>query len=92
MRKDKVVTREKIREIDKAMGEHSTAWCSIWGTATNHEHEDRVINSKVSKSENAAQLYLAHKDHKEGDTKTRPGALQTWYQTCLNQWQTAKQI
>ena len=69
---DKKVGREKIREIDKLMSEHSVAWCSMWKTGKNHEQEDRVINSKTSKSENRAKLYLTHKDHKKENGKTRP--------------------
>ena len=69
---DKVINREKIRETDKVMNEHSAAWCSIWRTGTNHEHQDRVVQSKTSKSENRAKLYLAYKDHKKERHKTRP--------------------
>ena len=72
VRNDKVVDRLKVREIDKTMGEHSRAWCSIWGTGANHGQEDRIISSKVTKSENTAKLYLAHKDHKKEENKTRP--------------------
>ena len=69
---DLVVDRMKIRELDKTMGEHSRAWCSIWGTGASHGQEDRIISSKVTKSENTAKLYLAHKDHKKEENKTRP--------------------
>ena len=72
VKNDKVVDRLKVREIDKTMSEHTRAWCSIWGTGANHGQEDRVINSKISKSENTAKLYLAHKDHKAEKNKTRP--------------------
>ena len=71
-RSDKVVGREKVREIDKVMCEHSTAWCSMWKTGRNHDQEDRVIYSKISRSENRAKLYLTHKDHKREPGKTRP--------------------
>ena len=47
VKNDKVVDRLRIREIDKTMGEHSRAWCSIWGTGANHGQEDRIISSKV---------------------------------------------
>ena len=69
---DKKVNREKIRETDKTLNEHSTAWCSIWGTGKHHGQEDRVQSSKVSRSENRAKLYLTHKDHKKEQEKTRP--------------------
>ena len=45
---------------------------NIWGTGRNHEQEDRIIQSKTSKSENRARLYLAYKDHKKEPEKTRP--------------------
>ena len=54
------------------MNEHSTAWCSMWGTGRYHQQEDRVIQSKTSKGENRAKLYLAYKDHKKESFKTRP--------------------
>ena len=71
-KEDKLISREKIREIDKLMSEHSIAWCSMWGTGRNHDQEDRVISSKTSKSENRAKLYLTYKDHKKIPGKTRP--------------------
>ena len=69
---DEEVDREKIREIDKRMNEHSRAWCSIWRTGEHHDHGDRVVASKMTRSENTAKLYLVHKDHKKGAVKTRP--------------------
>ena len=72
VKEDKVINRVKIREIDKIMNEHSTAWCSIWGTGQNHQQEERIVQSKTSKGENRAKLYLAYKDHKKEQLKTRP--------------------
>ena len=69
---DIVVDRAKVRETDKIMNEHSAAWCGMWRTGSAHQHEDRVIQSKTSKSENRAKLYLSFKDHKKGQEKTRP--------------------
>ena len=62
---DKKINREKIRELDKTMNEHSRAWCNMWNTGKDHSQEDRIQNSKTSKSENRAKLYLAYKDHKK---------------------------
>ena len=70
--KDAEVDREKIRETDKIMNEHSRAWISIWKTGANHGQEDRILASKTNKSENTAKLYLAYKDHKTEPGKTRP--------------------
>ena len=68
---DEEIGREKLKEIDKTMSDHATAWVGIWGTGLNHDQTDRIVGSKVSKSENTARLYLLHKDHKK-DLKTRP--------------------
>ena len=69
---DKEVERTKIIETDKVLNEHSAAWCSIWSTGKDHEHQDRVLHSKTSRSENRANLYLTYKDHKKEKEKTRP--------------------
>ena len=69
---DPIINREKIRELDRIMNDHSTAWCSMWGTGVNHQQEDRVQQSKTSTGENRAKLYLAYKDHKKEPFKTRP--------------------
>ena len=68
---DEEIGREKLKEIDTSMSDHATAWVGIWGTGLNHDQTDRIVGSKVSKSENTAKLYLLHKDHKK-DLKTRP--------------------
>ena len=44
----------------------------MWGTGENHGHADRVRASKVTRSENKAELYLSYKDHKAEPGKTRP--------------------
>ena len=69
---DDEVGRVKIVETDKILNDHSSAWCTIWRTGRDHEHQDRVLQSKLSRSENRANLYLTHKDHKREAAKTRP--------------------
>ena len=69
---DTEIGREKIKETDKIMNEHSRAWCNIWSTGAFNDHEDRVISSKINNSENRAKLYLSYKDHKKEKYKTRP--------------------
>ena len=69
---DKEVKRVRMREIDKIMNDHSAAWCSMWNTGKDHGHEDRILSSKMSRSENRANLYLSYKDHKKEQEKTRP--------------------
>ena len=71
--KDKMVTRQEVIEIEETINGHSRAWAHIWGSGKDHKHFDRILTSKVSHSENVANLYLMHKDHKPG-IKTRPTA------------------
>ena len=69
---DKEVDRVKIIETDRILNEHSAAWCSMWSTGKDHDHQDRILHSKTSRSENRANLYLSYKDHKKEKEKTRP--------------------
>ena len=69
---DKRITREKIRELDRVMNEHSRAWYNMWNTGKDHSRKNRIQSSKVSQSENRAKLNLAYKDHKKEPEKTRP--------------------
>ena len=54
------------------MSNHSVAWVGMWRMGQSHEHQDRIAASKTSGSENRAKLYLAYKDHKKEEEKTRP--------------------
>ena len=44
----------------------------MWRTGADHDHEDRIRQSKISNSENRAELYLSYKDHKKQPGKPRP--------------------
>ena len=70
---DKVIDRQELIELEETLNGHSKAWCHIWGSGKDHNHFDRILTSKVTHSENVANLYLMFKDHKPG-TKTRPTA------------------
>ena len=72
-RKDKEISRQELIEIEENLNGHSRAWAQIWSTGDDHNHTSRVMASKVTHSENIADLYLMYKDHKSGD-KTRPTA------------------
>ena len=72
VKNDKIITREEVKKTDKVMNEHSAAWCNMWGTGKHHGQEDRILSSKMTRSENTAKLYLTHKDHKKEPGKTRP--------------------
>ena len=70
--KDRVIEREEVIRRERTLNNHSLSWSKMWGTGRDHGHEDRVRASKVSNSENRAELYLSYKDHKKVPGKTRP--------------------
>ena len=70
--KDEIIERDEILKIEKKLNEHALAWCKMWRTDEAHGHEDRIRQSKVTNSENRADLYLTYKDHKKEPGKTRP--------------------
>ena len=70
--KDRVVDRQETLKIEKLLNQHALAWCKMWRTGEHHGHEDRIRQSKVTNSENKAELYLTYKDHKSVPGKTRP--------------------
>ena len=71
--KDRVIRRHEIIEMEENLNGHSKAWANIWNSGRDHKHFDRIIASKITRSENVADLYLMFKDHKPGK-KTRPTA------------------
>ena len=70
--KDKEIQREEVVKREKILNSHALNWCRMWETGENHGHGDRVRASKVTRSENKAELYLSYKDHKAEPGKTRP--------------------
>ena len=70
--KDRVVDREEILEREKVLNQHSLSWCKMWRTGKDHGHEDRIRQSKITNSENRAELYLSYKDHKKVPGKPGP--------------------
>ena len=71
--KDKEITWEEVKDLEKEIGAHTTAWSLIWNVGQDHNHTDRIIKSKVTRSGSQANLNLLYKDHKDG-RKTRPVA------------------
>jgi hypothetical protein len=69
--RDQEVDRKTIIEKEKHLNGHVFFWSKMWGSGENHNHRDRIIDSKVVSSEQMADLYLMYKDHKEGG-KSRP--------------------
>ena len=63
--KDRKVDREEIVKREKTLNEHSEFWSRMTRAGENMEHNKRIINSRTSKSNNTANLYYLHKDHKK---------------------------
>ena len=72
IKQDKELSRSDMIRTDKILNGNSMAWCKIWGTGSAHGHEERIMTSKTSKSENSSDMYLMYKDHKAEPGKTRP--------------------
>jgi hypothetical protein len=70
-RKDKPVKREEIREIEKNLNGHSRMWAKMMNVGEHANHEDRVMDSVTTKSQNLATMYVLLKDHKK-TRQTRP--------------------
>ena len=68
---DKEISREELRCIERILNGHGMSWSKMWGTGKAHNQEDRVMNSRVSSSENTSDLLVAFKDHKK-EEKGRP--------------------
>ena len=64
--KDEKVDRKTIIEKKKQLNWHVFFWSKIWGSGEDHNHKDRIIDSKVVSSEQLADMYMLYKDHKAG--------------------------
>ena len=71
--KDREIDWPEMRKMEKIVSSHSVAWASMWNCGEDHNHQDRVLKSKNTRSGNQANLTLLFKDHKQGN-KTRPVA------------------
>ena len=69
--KDVEIDRKTIIEKEKQLNGHVFLWSKMWGSGEDHNHRDRIIDSKVVSSEQLADMYILYKDHKEG-RKSRP--------------------
>ena len=50
---------------EKEINGRAISWCKIWGKGRNHKQEERIMNSKVTNSQNLAVLHPLYKDHKK---------------------------
>ena len=71
--KDTEISWGQVKELERRVNQHTIAWELIWRTGEDHNHQERIMRSKATRSGNQANLNLLYKDHKEGD-KTRPVA------------------
>ena len=62
--KDRIIDRDEHRAIERRLNEHSRFWCKMLRSGVNHDHEERIMKSKLCNSENAAPKYYLFKDHK----------------------------
>ena len=58
------VCRKEIKRREKILNSHSAMWCKFSNMGESHGHKDRIWDSKQTKSENLANMYLLAKDHK----------------------------
>ena len=65
-KEDRKLNRTEIRRIERRINEHSKWWCKMINSGASHNHQDRIIASKQSSSENTAPKYYMFKDHKIG--------------------------
>ena len=72
VKKDAEVGRQEVQRCEKTLNLHSLSWIKMWRTGGDHDHGDRIRQSKTTNSENRADLYLSYKDHKKVEGKTRP--------------------
>ena len=71
--KDEEVSWEKVRDMERRVNSHTRAWEMMWRSGEDHNHQERIVRSRVTRSGNQANLTLLYKDHKPGN-KTRPVA------------------
>ena len=71
--KDEEISWETVQKLEKTVNAHTIAWNLIFQAGQDHNHQDRIVRSRNTRSSNQANLSLLYKDHKIGN-KTRPVA------------------
>ena len=46
-RDDKMIDRVEHRRIERRLNDHSRYWCKMLNSGLNHDHQDRVLKSKL---------------------------------------------
>ena len=61
---DKEIGRKEIVEREKVINGHARMWCMMTQAGEHFDHEERIMTSKTTKSNNLSSLYFLLKDHK----------------------------
>ena len=62
---DREINRGEIKEREKILNAHTSMWIKMTNMGEDHKHEGRTRESKISRSNNLANMRLLIKDHKE---------------------------
>jgi len=62
---DKQISREENRVIERRVNELTRIWTKILNAGENHDHHQKITNSKLFNSEVTASKYFMFKDHKK---------------------------
>ena len=84
--KDRIIYRREVQEIEKNVNGHSIALTKIWDTGGGHGQQGRVIDAKVTHSENVSTIYVAYKDHKKepGNTRGLSNSVSNFLESVAN--------
>ena len=50
---DRELNRNELKKIERRLTDHAKFWTRIMNSGKNHEHLDRILESKICNSENA---------------------------------------
>ena len=70
--KDMKINRKGIMMIENNLNGHCIAWAKMWNSGEKNNHKGRIIDSKVTHSEETADMHMLYKDHNLEQGKSRP--------------------
>ena len=62
---DKKVNRKELKKIEKEINDNTRMLVKVMNMGENNDHLQRILDSKLTSSEQAAPMYFMYKDHKE---------------------------
>ena len=65
-KEDRKVDREERKRIEKKINDHTRMWIKIMNMGESNKHLKRIMDSKLTNSEQSAPKYFMFKDHKVG--------------------------